>query len=782
MRSPLEYFGYEPGSDKMIIHWNDLVAYFRELAEESDRMLFVEDGPTTLGNPFIHLIISSPENLGKLEDYRRMSKLAADPRGLSQEAINQLCEQGKAVCVQSMSLHADEIGGTQMSPKLAWELVSSNSRKVREILDNVIFIMVPSFNPDGQIMVTEWYNKCKDTEFDGCPYPKIWHHYAGHSNNRDGIAENLVESRYLNQIVLRDWMPQAYQDHHHQGSRDARFFIVPYRDPVRPHCSPMIWRELSWYGAGMAVKLQEAGVRGVINNAIYPCRGHYGFHYMTNSHNIAGMLTESASCRIASPTYVHPEQLQKQDVTTNCPDPWPGGEWHLADIVRQQFVAAMGLLEMMAKNREQVLRNMVTKALGQTKAGSENPVQAFLIPPNQNDLSATEKFLRILRQQGVEYSSALEPIETADGYQPAGTVVVPLAQPKYGVVMTLLGRSDYPQNEFTRTADGAIHSYDMMTDCLAEYMGVRVVEANAPITVPCAEFTGFARKTLADGALSGRENDNFRVVNGLLAENKPVWRGEDGTFYTENAPADAKRIKNARIGVYQSRYGANVDEGYTRLLLEQFGFAYVTVEPSDIRKGILEQLDVLVIPDNYTTAVIRGTGMSVETIPHEYRDWLGDAEEEKIRTFVRQGGKLFTVNRSTDVAITQLDLRINNVTARIAKAQYKTGGSTLRVCYENTPYTLGQPKYGYVLNNDAPVMEITDVLHPENYRVDMRYGAEKLLRSGLLIGEEYLTGKPCMITAQYGEGEAILAAFSAIFRAQTDGTYKLLFNTLYLYE
>ena len=90
------------------------------------------------------------------------------------------------------------------------------------------------------------------------------------------------------------------------------------------------------------------------------------------------------------------------------------------------------------------------------------------------------------------------------------------------------------------------------------------------------------------------------------------------------------------------------------------------------------------------------------------------------------------------------------------------------------------PSDALILHNNSAILEITERVHPENYRTDVRFARENVLKSGFLAGESLLCGRPCMLTVRVGAGEAVLYAFSPQFRAQTDGTYKLLFNTLYL--
>ena len=160
-----------------------------------------------------------------------------------------------------MSMHSTEIGGSQMAVELVYDLLSRNDDEARRILDNVISIVIPSFNPDGQIMVTEWYRKTLGTEAENTSPPWLYQKYAGHDNNRDAFQQNLPDSQYIAKLLFRDWIPQAYVDHHHMGGNGARIYLPPYAEPVRPSADPIVWRELAWYGAHMAD--EGRGIRDV---------------------------------------------------------------------------------------------------------------------------------------------------------------------------------------------------------------------------------------------------------------------------------------------------------------------------------------------------------------------------------------------------------------------------------------------------------------------------------------------------------------------------------------
>lgn len=223
--SPEEFFGFRMGTDGELVQWDKVVEYFNLLADRSDRIIVQNLGKSTEGNPFILAIISSPDNLKNLEKYRQISLKLADPRGLSDQEIQDLIKNGKFVGAVSSSIHASEVGGINGSSEQAYEMITSNDPTNTMILDNVIYLMIPSFNPDGAKMIADWFYKYKGTEYNNTRLPYLYHLYTGHDNNRDAYMLTQVESQYFAKVIYRDWMPQAYIDHHHMGSSGARFYI-----------------------------------------------------------------------------------------------------------------------------------------------------------------------------------------------------------------------------------------------------------------------------------------------------------------------------------------------------------------------------------------------------------------------------------------------------------------------------------------------------------------------------------------------------------------------------
>jgi len=830
--SPEKFFGFQLGSDRHIARWDKIVEYFYLLEKESPLIKVVDMGPSTMGHPFLVVFISAAENLAQLEHYRQINALLSDPCGLKEEEVKRLIKEGKAVICQSMSLHATEIGGTQMAPELAYDLLSRQDEETQRILENVIFVMIPCFNPDGQIMVTDWYNKTLGTEYEGSSLPWLYHKYAGHDNNRDGDYLNLVESKYAAKILYRDWIPQAYIDHHQMGSYGARFYVPPYCDPIRPYADPLIWREISWFGAHIALKLEEAGKTGVINDAQFPGWGHFGWHWITPFHNIAGMLTESASVRIATPIFIHPDQLRagglqfpEYEPQTTFPHPWPGGWWCLRDIVEQKKISAWALLDIAARNKETLLWNAYLKAKRQTERGAQGKPKAYLVPPTQHDYLTAVKMINTLWLSGVEIKQASQDFQVDGVIYPKGTFIISLAQPKMGLIRNLLGRTFYPDNEWTRNRDGSPRRpYDLATHTMAEFMGVRVdpvnesVRVNASIVQEPIKVKGTLEES-REGlyCFDGRLNDSFRVVNLILNQQAgQLWRVDQptghlkpGDFLVKSNKVDLLKkiaeetgvsfkalsakpakgvhpLKRLRVAMYQRYWGGNMDEGWTRLLLEKFDFPYKSIKDKDIKSGQFQsQYEVLILPHDSAGMILgQMKGNSPyrryrSSVPPEYRSGLGEDGLAKIKEFVRQGGRLVTLGNAGEVIIEKFNLSLRNVVQNVDSKEFFCPGSTLKVYFNNQdPLAYGLPEEGYILLWFNPVLAITPSAQSDQYRTIVRYQARDLLQSGWLIGEKLIAKKSAMVAVKYGQGEIIIISFRPQHRCQTHGTFKLLFNAL----
>ena len=826
--SPEEYFGFRMGEDYKLARWDKITEYFYLLEKQSDKIKVLNLGTSSEGHPFLALIISSPENLGNLGRLQYINKKINDPENLPADSLSLFIEEGRAVVTQSMSLHASEVGGTQMSTELTYDLLTRNDEECRHILDNVLFFMIPCFNPDGQVMITDWYNETLGTEYEGIGMPWLYHKYCGHDNNRDGDYFNLIESRHTAKLMYKDWQPQAYIDHHHMGSYGARFYVPPYCDPIRPYADPIVWRELSWYGAHIAYKLEEEGFEGVLNAAQFSGWGHFGWHWITIFHNIAGMLTESATVNYASPVFIHPEQLTantrmfpEYEAQSTFPNPWPGGWWRLRDIVEQQKSSAWSLLDLAAKNKRTVLKTAFIKADNQISRGRDDKVKALVIPAEQHDKLTSVKMVNTLLQSGIKIYKADNAFNAERKKFSEGSYIIPLSQPKMGLIKNLLTETHYSDNYWTRNNNGApLRPYDLATHTMSEFMGVYTEELT---TSPKGNFTflteqdkieGNVKKGNAGYWFDGRQNAAFKAVNMLLNEGLSVKRYDSdneelnkGDFIIERG-AEGKiseiagmtgvdfyplqqfdknkshEVKRGRIGLFQRYYGGNMDEGWTRLCLENFDFSYQTLRSEEIKEGnLISKYDVIILPDD-SKEHITGNYENIKSIkpedyPEKYRSGIGKEGVEALKEFVNQGGTLTVLGNSYEFAVESFDLNIRNVTKGLSSTEHFCPGSTLKAEFDNShPLAYGMPDEGLILNIYSPAFAVTPGRFNDNYTTIVRYKDKNLLKSGWLIGEEKITGKSAMLAASYGKGEIVLIGFRAQNRDQTDGTFKLLFNTI----
>jgi len=840
--APKSYFGFELGADGKLASWKSIVGYYHKLDSASDRILVRDLGQSTLGNPFILTIITAPENMTYLGRFSEISRSLADPRGRSKSEIDKLIDEGKNVVAVSCGLHATEIAAVQMAPGLAYRLATANDKHTMVILQNSIFLLFGCFNPDGEEMVVDWIEKTRGTKYQGSSLPVLYHHYAGHDNNRDSYMLSLKESQMFAKVVYHEWIPQMYLDIHQMGSYGARLYVPPYHDPINPNVDPLNWIEHELVGANMQIALERAGMTGIVAGAPYTGWWFPSFHMSTNHRNIVGMLTETASARLVWPIYIHPHQLRphgrshaEYEPMQVFPNPWPGGWWRLSDMVRQQEISTYALLETAAKNRELLLGNMVFKAQRIIEKGNQGPEYAYIIPAKQYDRLTVDKLVGILMQNNIDVHRAKADFETGERTYHAGDYIISLAQPNGALVKSLLSEAHYPDNAITRRADGSIlRPYDMANFVLAEHMGVQVFPSSQKINVELEQLTEPPKSPgrvtgsgKAGWLLSHQFNDAFLAVNEILDKGGEVYWLKEAidNEYVHFAPGailipagrtsgnqisaiakktglvfhalskltngPAFKLKKLRLGMYRRYKGGNMDEGWTRCLFDKWDFPYQSVDVDAIKNGDLKKIDVFLIPHDSTTTLIsdKNEKKSKEAeeeeypevfLPPEYKKNLDDDSIKELKAFIRQGGTLVLMGDASEFAIDKLNVPVRNVVKDLPSTEYFCPGSNLYVEIDIThPLAYGMPQKCLILNWGNPVFSINPSVLNEQIAAPVIYPKKNILKSGWLLGEKNLSGKAAALDIQYGKGRIIMLGFRPQHRTQTHGTFKILFNALY---
>ncbi|MGH9792996.1 MAG: M14 family zinc carboxypeptidase, partial [Candidatus Acidiferrales bacterium] len=201
--APEQYLGFRVGTDRKLATWPQVVEYMHMAARASDRVRVEELGKSTNSHPFLLLTISSPKNLARLEQIQADQKRLAYPYELSEKEADEIAARNPAVILITLTIHSTEIGSTQMSLELVHRLATENSPYIQRILDNVVFLLAPSVNPDGQVLVIDWYNKNIGTEFEYSPMPWLYHPYTGHDNNRDAYMLTQKETQYVTRVLYK---------------------------------------------------------------------------------------------------------------------------------------------------------------------------------------------------------------------------------------------------------------------------------------------------------------------------------------------------------------------------------------------------------------------------------------------------------------------------------------------------------------------------------------------------------------------------------------------------
>ncbi len=840
--SPEEVFGHRVGADRKLIPYPEVLAYLESTAEASDRVAIEHAGESTLGNPMKVVVLTSPANHAELPRLREIARRLARPGDLTAEAARDLVEEGRVIALVSLTIHSTEVGSTQMVAEFVHDFATTKDPDKLAWMDEVVLLIMPSINPDGQLMVVDWYNKWLGTEYEGGQMPWLYQTYVGHDNNRDFYALTQKESQVVNHVLYHRWFPQVFLDEHQMGSTGPRMFVPPQADPLNPEVHSLVFRQADVIGTNMSLRLEEAGKTGVGHNMIFDSYWPGATRNTAWWKNVTGLLTEVASARIATPIFIDPGELRggskglpEYGRRSNFPSPWQGGWWRLRDIVEYELVATWAYLEACADHRRTILDNLFRMAQESIERGRNEPPSAFVVPPDQHDPVASAKLIELLLRHGVEVFEATQEIEIGYAVFPAGTVVIPAAQPYRPFLLTMLRPQRYP--EVRADVGGSIlPPYDVTSWSLPVSMGVEVTEASALIDGPLRPIDAPRQPTVelaedASGYLVPAAADTvYTAVNRLLADGHPVFRlVSDGTAVGrgdvyiparrgtapmlkslsaelrfpvtshELAPAsELLEIRPARVGLFKP-WVASMDEGWTRFVLERYGFPMVTLSNRDVRSGeFTGTTDVLLFPDISPSIITDGKpapgswrARYWSPLPPQYAGGIdtgsGNGDEtaagsERIKEWVENGATAVALDSSTAYLIELFDLPVTDDLADVPQERFNCPGSSLRVLVNrDSPLTWGMRSEEVVYFADSPAFRtrVPDARFERTVLARYPSDDEDILVSGFLEGGERLERRAAAVEFEVGEGRVILIGFRAQHRAQPLRTFKLLFNTLY---
>ncbi len=844
LETPERFLGFKPGADFKLAGWGKIEEYFRRAGRLSDRVRIEDIGRSSEGRRMLVAVISSSKNVKDLDRLRLQQQQIADPRLAPDPAQRRrLVAEGPIVVLINCGLHSSECVATHTAMELLYQLACGEGSGMREILDQVIVVLVPSANPDGTDMVADWYQRSLGKPWEGDGMPWLYHKYAGHDNNRDWFALNLQETRNLSRVLYQEWFPTIVLDLHQQSSNSVRMALPPYHNPISPNIPTLVSQAQLILGGHMATALSRQGKTGVAYNVNYDLWYHGAFRSGPNRHNMVGILTETASARLATPIFLPKKDLKgasrglpQYAAAVNFSEPWPGGWWRPADLLAYQRISTMALLGTAARHRDLFQANHLQMAEEAVALGASEPPRAWLVPDDQPDRGAVVRMLRSLQGTGIEVHRAEKPF-TADGASyPAGTWLMYCAQPYRPHLMDMMQRQEYPD----RTgADGKPESpYDIAGWTLPLQMGVRSVAVAEKLSVPARKVGEIedpqprihGPQSPAAYLILPGANDDYRLLNRLHRQRievfvlprpagklaapagallvsvdgrvqeaeKVLFRGLGLNVKRLTAPELAaakplaRPLKPPRLAVYQP-WLPSMDEGWTRLALEQFEFPYTSLHNAELRAGGLhDRFDCILLPSITVSQILNG--QTPDSTEPQYTGGIGEEGVLRLQEFVAAGGSLIAIDNSCALPMKHFALPVHDALLdaktgkRLDREQFFCPGSVLGVTLDpDHPVTWGRPARvsAYFVNSqafkiDAPGKD----QHEHNSarrvvaKVMAHYADTLLLESGFLRGQQHLAGKAAIVEVGYDKGRVVLFGFRVQHRCHTHATLRLLFNAI----
>lgn len=587
--TPQSHFGFTIGDDYQLANYTQTAAYFKKLAETSNRVKLVDIGKTEEGRSQYMMIITSPENHKNLARYKEISQKLAHAEGLSPAEAKKLAAEGKTVVWIDGGLHANEVVGAHQLIQTAYQLASSTDAETTRILNNVIILMTHA-NPDGQELVGNWYMREKDPKKRSLGnLPRLYEKYAGHDNNRDFFMLNLKETQNMGRQLFVEWLPQIMYNHHQSGPAGTVVAGPPYRDPYNYVFDPIILTSIDAVGAAMHNRLNVESKPGYTQRggSVFSTWYNGGLRTTTYFHNMIGLLTEIVGSPTPSEIPLVPSRLLPNG---DSPNPVLPQKWYFRNSIDYSVALNYAVLNYAQRHSDELLYNIYQMGKNSIDRGSKDtwsfspkkidaineaakgdkssstssrggmPVKyldtvmkapanrdarGYILSADQPDFTTAIRFLNALIRTGISVQKATSAFTVEGKKYPAGSFIVKTDQAFRPHVLDMFEPQDHP-NDFKYEGGPPVAPYDAAGWTLAYLMNVKFDKILNSFTgpfekLPYGELIKAEPKALPGGSgymMSAAANESYLAVNELLKGGAEVYRNTaDGSFYV---PASAK--------------------------------------------------------------------------------------------------------------------------------------------------------------------------------------------------------------------------------------------------
>lgn len=836
--SPKDVYGFRVGDDYKLADYAQIEDYLTQLDNASNRIKKIEIGETVLGRKMYLLFISSEKNLAQLDKWKDIGAKLARASVSDQEAAK-LSQEGKAIVWIDGGMHSTELAHGQMTSELAYTLATSETAEMKNIRENVITLLMPVMNPDGLDIVVDWYRKNMDTPYETSRPPILYHYYMGHDNNRDWFMNNMPETYNVTKILYNEWYPQIVYNHHQSSPAWTKISLPPYADPVNPKIHPAVTAAVSEVGSAMTKRFSLENMPGAIADNFYTMFWNGGGRTVPYYHNMIGILTETGHTT-PTPRFYDPEKLPKtvaggtptDGTDIMYPDPWKGGESHFRDAVDYMLTATWATLDLAADRKENYLHNIYKMGKSAIEKGRTEGPFAYIIDKNQWDSFEAVNLVNVLLRGGIEVEQATKDFTVNGKKYEKGTYVIYAGQAFRPYLLDLMEKQDYP-TRFQYPGGPPDTPYDLAGWTLPMQMGIDVDKIKEAFKAPTEKVStpqvsyyegsiakngsfGYAlsvntnasvaatNKILKSGGTAFKAMTEFKagkstfpagsfVVSGdeALVESLSKEYGLEFTGLAAKPEVQLTKIHLPKVGLYKS-WVSNMDEGWTRFVMDEYAFDMDTLHDVDIKTMDLSKYDAIILPSQRSKSILHGN--SVLDMPEKFTGGIGLDGSMALSKYVKDGGTLIAFDEASDFVIEQFGLPLRDATEGADSKDFFIPGSLIKTGVDTShPIAFGMKDTVAVSFNRSRAFtidkqsktgeggkeDIKDAPAPE-VEVIATYASKDLLMSGWALGEQrYIAKKPALVKTKYGKGSCVLFAFRPQFRAQPRGTYKLIFNAIY---
>jgi len=427
---PSKFLGYPVGARPA--RYSQVISYFKTLANSTKKAMLLEYGKTYEGRSLYYMLISSEENMVKLEEIKNAIAQLSDPRKISAQKAQSIIDKTPAMAWLAYSIHGDELSSTDAAIQVAYQLIAGTDTLTQKIREQLIIVIDPLQNPDGRerflTQVEGWNGTIPNPDVQSLEHAGFWpwgrgNHYL-FDLNRDWFMLVHPETRGKIRAIL-EWNPQLFVDSHEMGPFSSYLFSPP-REPFNPHMTSYIKKWWKSFAAEQARAFDKYGWSYYTrewNEEWYPGYGSSWTIYI----GAVGILYEQAG--------VDGSLVKQKDASVLT----------YREAVHHHFVSSISNLTTAANNRKELLEDFYNEKRKNIETSTE--VKAYLFVPGSNPTRLNKLIERFL-WQNIEVNQASTDFKadvsdfwgekfSGKGF-PKGTFIVFTNQPMRNLIKAIL--------------------------------------------------------------------------------------------------------------------------------------------------------------------------------------------------------------------------------------------------------------------------------------------------------------------------------------------------------